>query len=95
MRNFATAIHTSIEGLEAYRETLGTLNYADLTADTGELEKKFNDLGSILNTVADSTQSVSEWMTTITTKYPDLIQYMSDVPVLMEKLIDKMSDINN
>jgi len=95
LRNFATAIHTSIEGLNDYRETLGTLNYADLTADTGELEKKFNDLGSTLNTVADSTQSVSEWMTTITTKYPDLIQYMSDVPTLMEKLIEKMSDINN
>lgn len=95
LRNFATAIHTSIEGLEDYRDALGTLTYADLMAGTGELEKKFNDLGSILNTVADSTQSVSEWMTTITTKYPDLIQYMSDVPALMEKLIEKMSDINN
>lgn len=95
LRNFATAIHTSIEGLENYRDALGTLTYADLMADTGELEKKFNDLGGILNTVADSTQSVSEWMTTITTKYPDLIQYMSDTPTLMEKLVEKMSDINN
>ena len=95
LRNFATAIHTSIEGLENYRDALGTLTYADLMADTGELEKKFNDLGGILNTVADSTQSVSEWMTTITTKYPDLIQYMSDTPTLMEKLIEKMSGINN
>lgn len=95
LRNFATAIHTSIEGLENYRDALGTLTYADLMADTGELEKKFNDLGGILNTVADSTQSVSEWMTTITTKYPDLMQYMSDTPTLMEKLVEKMSDINN
>ena len=81
--------------LEQYSGLLGELTLAELLMDTTELEEEFDNWSGLLGKVADSTQSVTKWMTDIVAHYPDLINYMSDTPTLIQKIIDKLMDLNN
>lgn len=81
--------------LAEYSGLLGELTLAELLMNTTELEEEFDSWSGLLGKVADSTQSVTKWMTDIVAHYPDLINYMSNTPTLIQKIVDKLMDLNN
>ena len=95
MQDFARAMRVANDELGQYTELLGELTLAELLMSTGELEEEFDNWSGLLGKVADSTQSVTKWMTDIVEHYPDLINYMSNTPVLIQKIVDKLMDLNN
>ena len=94
LENFATALHTSVESLSEFVEKFGELTLADLLKGTTELTETVSSYTTLLSSVSDGTKSISEWMNTIITQFPDLLQYMGDVPVLMQHITMKVRELS-
>ena len=94
LQNFATALNTSIDGLASYADSLGNLTLGDLLKSTTELSESVNSYNDLMTSIGDSTASTSEWMSTIIKQFPELIQYMGDMPTLMTAIVEKVHELS-
>lgn len=89
LENFARALNTDIGGLSELVSSFGSLKLSELLQGTTELAQTLSGYTDLMSSIADGQKSVSEWMGNIITQFPDLIQYMGDMPTLMSNIMDK------
>ena len=94
LQNFANAMGTTIDDLGEYTKRLGSLKLSELMQSSSELADTITSYEDLLSDIASGTEEQSAWMGKIITQFPELISYMSDTPALMDKIMEKMFQLN-
>lgn len=95
LRSFADALNVSIDDLDSISSKYGELTYAENLLSTTELREKTDEFGSLVGEIVSGAGETSKWMDSIIQKYPELIAYMGDTPVLFDKIIEKSKQLTN
>lgn len=93
LKNFANAFGVSVEELDELAKSQGMLKLSEALQSTQDSLQSVEDYGSLMSSITDATKSATQWMSEIVSKYPELIAYMSDTPVLIDKIMNKIGQL--
>lgn len=91
LQNFASALHVSINELNAFEDKYGTLTLKDFLMTATESIEKLKDIGSLMSDIANTNKSWAETQKNIISNYPELVQYMNDSKALQSALWNQSS----
>lgn len=94
LENFARALNTDIDGLSELVSSFGKLTLSELLQGTSELTDTLSGYVDLMSSVTDGQESISKWMEKIIGQFPELTQYMGDMPTLMSNIMDKASQLS-
>lgn len=88
--SFANSLGVTVKELDNVIEKFGVLTLAESMMSTDEIMAKVDGYSNLMSAIVTGAGSVSSWMQTITTQFPELIAYMGDTSQLFTQSIKRM-----
>lgn len=88
--SFANSLGVTVDELDNVIEKFGVLTLAESMMSTDEIMAKVDGYSNLMSAIVTGAGSVSSWMQTITTQFPELIAYMGDTSQLFTQSIKRM-----
>lgn len=88
--SFAAALNTTEETLKDLERLYGVLTLSEITSSSKEKIDQVEKYSSLVDSIGQGAGKTSEWMNTIITQFPELIQYMGQTPNLFDEIVKKI-----